>query len=172
MPTSSIVYRPTVSAWLVLVAAALALFFVVDAAARGFLSIAVITGAWSLLLVAILALFLFVPCVRADDSGLTIVNPFVTTSIPWPVISELSGRFQLVVRVSDGRQFKAFGVPRQSARARAIGKHDMADEIEILRRENSSVRKTSASVASRTHGAYIITLAIITVLAVALTVAL
>ncbi|MGY4860018.1 PH domain-containing protein [Cryobacterium sp. AP23] len=89
---------------------------------------AVLRGRWdvaalslpALGLVAGLAVEVFLrPGIRLHHGGITVVNPLVTTEVPWADVADVTTRFQVSVETRDGRRIRCWGAPT-AARTRPV----------------------------------------------------
>jgi hypothetical protein len=90
-----------------------------DAVLRGRWDVAVLSLP-ALGLVAGLAAEVFLrPGIRLHHAGITVVNPLVTTEVPWADVAEVTTRFQVSVQTRAGRRFRCWGAPT-AARTRPV----------------------------------------------------
>lgn len=100
----------------------------VIAAAALLLADAVYRGQWVVLFVSLppLATIVWVvwilvyrPCIRYDDDAMEVVNVGRVTRMPWPLIVDLTMRFQVVALLADEKKVVSWGgptMPRTKAR--------------------------------------------------------
>lgn len=114
----------TAAAWVVLVG------YVVARAADDGLAAAARTLPVVLALGLLAWLVFWYPDVTVDDAGITVVNPFRTTFVPWPALVDVRTQYALTLVTPTGR-VRAFAAP-------GPGRHQVmtagADEVTALPR--------------------------------------
>ncbi|RZS90255.1 PH (Pleckstrin Homology) domain-containing protein [Motilibacter rhizosphaerae] len=114
------VFRPVTSRPVAIGCWVVCLLLLADVLRRGtWPSAAIATLSLGLLADAALALW-WRPEIRADDAGVTLVNPLREVRVPWTAVTAVGGRWSLDVRTTT-RRYTAFaaaprGRPRRSRR--------------------------------------------------------
>ncbi len=117
--------------WLVVVGA-LAVFLLVDVAARGGFFQVLLLAPWLLLPIWVVLAFLVLPALTVDDRGVLVRNPFRRTAFGWSRVREVDSRWQIGFRLVDGRSVQAFGAPLRRGRAAASDSGEL-DHVLALR---------------------------------------
>jgi len=82
-----------------------------DALVRGRWDVAVLSLP-ALGLVAFFAVEVFLrPSIRVHPGGITVVNPLVTTEVPWADVGDVTTRFLVTVHARNGRRIHCWGAP-------------------------------------------------------------
>ncbi|WP_024285292.1 PH domain-containing protein [Cellulomonas sp. KRMCY2] len=112
------------------------------------------------------------PLVEVSDGGVLLVNPWRTVHVPWPALDDVSARWALTVRTTDGRTFSAFAAPAPGAAGGdRVGLSGEAVGAVEARRDRltaagylDEVRPEGAPVQVRTHVRTLVALAALVVL--------
>nr|RZI35127.1 hypothetical protein BJQ95_02468 [Cryobacterium sp. SO1] len=99
---------------------ALCLLLLGDAIVRGRWDVAVL--ALPVLVVVVwLALEVFLrPGIRLHPYGITVINPLVTTEVPWLAVTDVTTGFLVAVETVDGRRIRCWGAPAGTRPERAV----------------------------------------------------
>jgi hypothetical protein len=98
---------------------ALCLVLLGDAMVRGRWDVAVLALP-ALTVVGCLAVEVFLrPGIRLHSHGITVINPLVTTEVPWPAVADVTTGFLVAVETVDGRRIRCWGAPAGTRPGRA-----------------------------------------------------
>lgn len=91
--------------------AVLGLFLLVDAAVRGSWIVVLDAVGPIAVLVWVLWVLTYRPCIRIDDTAVTVVNPLRRTVVPWHAVADVTLRWQIVIETVAGRRLQCWGGP-------------------------------------------------------------
>ncbi|TCL78001.1 MULTISPECIES: PH domain-containing protein [unclassified Curtobacterium] len=91
--------------------AVLGLFLLVDAAVRGSWIVVLDAVGPIAVLVWVLWVLTYRPCIRIDDTAVTVVNPLRRTVVPWHAVADVKLRWQIVIETVAGRRVQCWGGP-------------------------------------------------------------
>ncbi|MCI9858138.1 PH domain-containing protein [Microbacterium proteolyticum] len=113
------------------VAVALAVVLLGDAALRAGVGAMLLLAPWILLAVWAVYALLYAPHVRISADGIRIQNPLRVTDIAWARVREIDLQWQLRVLTDEQRTYKAFGGPVAGRPGRPpLRRDDVADRGE------------------------------------------
>lgn len=118
------------------VAVALAVVLLGDAALRAGVAEMLLLAPWVLLALWVVYAFLFAPHVRIDGEGIRIHNPLRVTAVAWARVRDIDLQWQLRVTTDEPRVYKAFGGPV----AGRPGRPPLRRDAERDRREPPAIR--------------------------------
>lgn len=105
------VYRSRSGMVALVIAGAITLFLLGDAALRSGVGGMLLLAPGILLVDWIIFAVLFVPKVQTDAHGVTVINPLRCAEVPWGRVRDITTRWQLTLHLDDGSQIAAFGGP-------------------------------------------------------------
>lgn len=123
--------------WLVVVGVG-ATVLLVDVLVRGGATDLLLTAPWLLLIVWVVWAFLASPSLRADDHGVSVRNPFRSTTAPWAAVREISLRWQIELRLDGDRRVQVWAVqarraPRRTGETAGSGRErEVLDDLRAL----------------------------------------
>jgi hypothetical protein len=106
-----LILRSSSGVWLSGVLAAVFLFFTIDALVHGDLGYLVQALPWQILVIWALFVLLVRPRVELYPGRLLVVNLFRTRDVPWSLVDRLSGRYQVILTLTDGSKISCWGAP-------------------------------------------------------------
>ncbi len=105
------VYRSRSGTVALIIAGAITLFLLGDAALRSGVGGMLLLAPGLLLVDWIIFAVLFVPRVQTDAHGVTVINPIRCAEVPWGRVRDITTRWQLTLHLDDGSRVAAFGGP-------------------------------------------------------------
>ncbi|KAA9086665.1 PH domain-containing protein [Microbacterium radiodurans] len=133
-------YRPASATVVVVGSGLLAVFLLGDVFIRGGVAQGLRLTPWVALVVWAIYATLFAPSVAVDERAIVIANPLRVTRAPWPAVTDVRLRWQIVVDTTDGRSVSAFGGPSPGRPARPL-RGARRSEVDEAARTPASVRE-------------------------------
>lgn len=125
-PTSRRVFRATSGTIGLIIGGVIALFLLGDAVLRAGWFTTFLIAPWLLLVLWAVYVMMFASHVATDSDGVTVQNLLRRIRMPWPRVTDIDMRFQVVFRLDDGSKVSAFGGPVAGRPARPGRREDDA----------------------------------------------
>ncbi|MDL5350650.1 PH domain-containing protein [Microbacterium sp. zg-YB36] len=160
------IFRATSATISLIVAGVAGALVLGDALVRGGLGQTLLLAPWVLLIVWVVYAVVYVPRVEMDAEGITVVNVLRTTRVPWPRVTDMDTRWQLVVHLDDGSRVGAFGGPslRRSRSRSAQQSETPFSDMALIRGEWDAARDAgvpAGPVQRRWNGGVVVSLVVL-----------
>lgn len=134
MPVGARTYRAPTGIAVLVVCAALGVFLLGDAVARGSWGLMLLLAPWVLLVLWLVYVISVASMVRVDESGAAVQNFLRRTRFGWRRVTQLDLRWQLDFTLDDGRMLACWGGPGriQSPRMKRSGEVTVPQSLQTL----------------------------------------